>query len=637
MCGIAGIIAFNNNGRLRLGKIDQATECLSKRGPDSKGIYKDDDVALGHRRLSIIDTSEAGNQPMTDASGRYQIVFNGEFFNYREHIQYVTENGFQLKSTSDTEVLLYLYIIDRKRCVEKVNGFFSFAIYDRLEKTVFIARDRMGIKPLLYYKNDDVLFFASELKSIMEMGIPRTLDRTSLFSYLQLNYIPGTSSIFEGVKKLEPGTSLSIHLPTATVTEDKYYQLHHPSQKDDATEAIHSMSYERQMAQLRELLSAAVKRRMIADVPLGSFLSGGIDSSIISALASEYTPHLKTFSIGFADEPHYDETEFANLVAKKIGSDHTVFKLTNDDLFHNVFDTLDYIDEPFADSSALNVFILSKETRKHVTVALSGDGADELFGGYNKHEAELKVRAGGIAIQALKLISPLISHLPQSRSGKFTDLIRKANRMAAGLNLSPADRYWQWAGYANEKKVGALFTMESFQEYKNRKSELLSGIQNDNDISDVLYTDLKMVLVNDMLMKVDLMSMANSLEVRVPFLDYTVVDFATRLPIHTKIDKSGRKKILKDAFRNELPAEIYKREKKGFEVPLLKWFKKEMYALIHDDLLSEQTIRDQGLFNYEEIQKLKRQLFSSNPADSPARIWGLIVFQYWYKRWQITN
>lgn len=631
MCGIAGIVAFTSTGKSRLASIENGTECLSKRGPDHQGIYKDDDVALGHRRLSIIDTSEAGHQPMSDRTGRYTIIFNGEIFNFREHIDYVRQHGHELRSHSDTEVLLHLYIIDGEKCLQKLNGFFAFAIYDKIERTVFIARDRMGIKPLHFFADENVFIFGSEMKALLHMGVPKQIDTSSLFAYLQLNYVPGNWSIFKNVKKVPPGNFCTISLKDRSVTFGSFYELRHPRTSDEESLRIGELNYEEQINRLRQLLYASVKRRMISDVPLGSFLSGGIDSSVISAIAATYTNKLKTFSIGFADEPMYDETEYADLVAKKIGSDHTVFKLKNDDLFNNLFSTLDYIDEPFADSSALNVFILSKETRKHVTVALSGDGADELFAGYNKHEAELRVRSGGMGLKALSMIGPFLKALPQSRADSFGNMIRKANRLNAGLKLSPADRYWRWASFTDERNAADLFKGD-IHEYYQRKTELTYGITGGEDISDVLYTDLKLVLVNDMLTKVDLMSMANSLEVRVPFLDYTVVDFVTRLPIETKIDKERRKKILRDAFITELPPEVFRRGKKGFEVPLLKWFRKELYSLIHDDLLSENTINQQGLFEYSEIKKLKTQLLSSSPGDSPARIWGLLVFQYWYRK-----
>ena len=399
-----------------------------------------------------------------------------------------------------------------------------------------------------------------------------------------------------------------------------------------------ALNYEEQQGQLFALMDQSVQRRLVSDVPLGTFLSGGIDSSVVSALAARHTKHLKTFSIGFKDEPLFDETRYANLVARKIGSDHTVFSLTTDDLYNNLHDVLDYLDEPFADSSALNVHILSRYTREHVTVALSGDGADELFGGYNKHAAELKIREGGLAASLIAMLDPLWSLMPQSRNSGIGNKARQLKKFSEGMKFSAKERYWNWAGYATEKQCGALLKgnlLDSFdhlKDYSARKDEILRFIHENGDLNEVFQTDMELVLVNDMLMKVDLMSMANSLEVRTPFLDYTVVDFAFSLPVESKIDRHGRKKIVRDAFRKLLPAELYSRGKQGFEVPLLKWFRTELKSMITGDLLSEKLVAEQGIFNFEEIQKLLDRLYSSSPGDAVARVWGLIVFQYWWKK-----
>jgi len=641
MCGISGVIALTEKGCSALKNIDVATDCLQKRGPDKSGIFRDSRVAFGHTRLSIIDTSDAASQPMSDAGGRYTIVFNGEFFNFKEHRDFVLSQGITLKSESDTEVLLYLYILEGEKCLERVNGFFAFAIFDKQDQSVFVARDRIGIKPLLYFQDDDKFLFASELKSLMALGVPKEIDQASLYTYLQLNYIPGPNSIFKGVKKLMPGHFMNIDLSKTVrpISETKYYEIPLRYKEDQALPV--SNNYQEQQIKFRELLEASVKRRLIADVPLGTFLSGGIDSSVITAIAAKNTNQLKTFSIGFKDEPLFDETKYAELVAKKYNTDHTVFKLSNDDLFANIFDALDYLDEPFADSSALNVFILSKETRKHVTVALSGDGADELFGGYNKHAAEHKARSGGILNNLLRGSAPILQSLPQSRNTRRGNMIRKAARMAEGLQLDPHERYWRWAAFETESKASEFLwnrspPSEIINEYESRKNFQLRFLRHVHSLQEVLYTDMHMVLVNDMLVKVDMMSMANSLEVRVPFLDHTVVDYAFALPIQSKIDANGRKKILRDAFRKDLPEELYNRSKKGFEVPLLKWFRAELRPLIEDDYLSEDFIEEQEIFQPAKINELKRKLFSQNPGDSPAQVWALIVFQHWWKKWMLS-
>lgn len=629
MCGITGIFAFNLLGKINKIHITNATMALEKRGPDFQDVYFDEWVGLGHRRLSIIDTSSIAHQPMWDASKRYCIIFNGEIFNYQELKQELLAKGITFVSQSDTEVLLNLYILEKEKCLSKLNGFFSFCIYDKQEQSFFIARDRFGIKPLLYVHDEDKFLFASEMKSILQYGIEKELDFASLHTYLQLNYIPAPNTIFKSVKKLLPGHYAKINKGQLSIVN--YYTI--PFSEGEKN----SLSYAAAKEKLSTLLEASVQRRLVADVPLGSFLSGGIDSSVVTGLASRHKKNLHTFSIGFKDEKFFDETAYASLVAKHFQTEHTIFSLTNADLYQHVHTILDYIDEPFADSSAINVYILSKETRKHATVTLSGDGADELLGGYNKHAAFQRIINAGWKEKGVASLLPLWKMLPKSRNGALSNKVRQLQRFAEGMKLTSQERYWRWAGFATEDQSLHLLSSDSKeklmdQEYKNLKNLLLQNLSTKESINEVLLTDTQLVLPNDMLTKVDLMSMANSLEVRVPFLDYEVVNFIFSLPADFKINSSLRKRILQDAFRDVLPAQLYNRPKKGFEVPLLKWFRAEMRSLIENDLLSKQFVEEQGVFTYSEIEKLKRQLFSSNPGDVHARIWGLIVFQWWWKK-----
>jgi asparagine synthase (glutamine-hydrolysing) len=632
MCGITGIFAFNLVGKFNRVNITAATMSLKKRGPDFQDIYTDDWVGLGHRRLSIIDTTESGNQPMWDATRRYCIVFNGEIFNYRELRRELETAGTKFHSQCDTEVLLQLYVREKEKCLNRLNGFFAFCIYDKQEQTFFVARDRYGIKPLLYVFDEDKFIFASEMKAVLQYGIDKTIDYTSLHTYLQLNYTPAPHTIFSAVKKLMPGHYLRVRRGQC----DSYCYYDIPYEREQAE--ANTLSYDQAKTQLKSLLEAAVQRRLVSDVPLGAFLSGGIDSSVIAALAAKHKPDLHTFSIGFRDEPFFDETAYAKLVASHLKTEHTVFSLTNDDLFAHVHSILDYIDEPFADSSAINIYILSRETRKHATVALSGDGADELLAGYNKHAALYRMQHAGWKENAVSALAPLWRALPQSRNSKLTNKVRQLARFSESMSLSARERYWKLAGYASEDQATALLSTtarEQFvqQEYLSRQEILLQTIPTHENMNDILLTDMQLVLSNDMLTKVDLMSMAQGLEVRVPFLDVNVVNFLFSLPASFKIDGSRRKKILQDAFRDVLPEALYNRPKKGFEVPLLKWFRQEMRSLITDDLLSEKHIQEQGIFDYAAIDQLKRQLFSSNPGDVHARLWALIVFQWWWKKY----
>ncbi|MFL5763426.1 MAG: asparagine synthase (glutamine-hydrolyzing) [Bacteroidia bacterium] len=622
MCGITGMLAFTEEGKKYLHRISDAVYCLKERGPDGEGIYFHENASLGHRRLSIIDTSAAASQPFSDASGRYTIVFNGEIFNFRELRQQLENKGAAFRSQSDTEVLLQLYISEKEKCLEKLDGEFSFVVYDDQNQELFLCRDRFGIKPLYFYSDSNRFVFASEMKAMIAFGIPKEIDPASLRLYFHLNYIPSPWSVFQNTFKLEPGCFLKVS-KDGKIQKSRYYTIEQKEKKD--------RTYEQSKKELRMLLEESVKRRMISDVPLGTFLSGGIDSSIITAIAASGTKHLKTFSIGYKDEPLFDETKYAELVAKKYKTDHTAFQLSNEDLFENLHTVLDYIDEPFADSSALAVNILSMHTKKQVTVALSGDGADELFAGYNKHAAELKARSGKLSARLVGTSHGLLKKLPKSRNTKTGNKIRQLEKFAEGMGMSNAERYWSWAKWAGlERNFFSGIDDHSEQEYARRKEDLLKNIG--SDYNSVLLTDMKLVLENDMLVKVDRMSMSHGLEVRVPFLDHKIADFAFSLPANEKITGTERKKILRDAFRGIVPEELMTRKKKGFEVPLLKWFRTDLRSMITEELLSEEFIRQQGLFNPDEVKKIKSQLFSHDPNDAVEKVWALIVFQYWWKK-----
>ena len=640
MCGIVGIVSSNQK---ELSKIASATRTLSQRGPNNRSTEKFDNLSLGHARLSIIDTSIAANQPFKDDSERYTIVFNGEIYNYKTLKEELMAEKAVFTTNSDTEVLLQLYIKYGASCLEQLNGFFSFAIFDKKEKSLFVARDRMGIKPLLYYFDGEQFIFASELKAILSFNIKKDIDKASLFNYLQFNYIPSSNSIIEGVKKLKPGHFIlikNINKLDEEIEEKLYYEI---PLNQETTIQTNAMNYEKAQEMLYNLMDDAVQKRLVSDVPVGTFLSGGVDSSIISLIAKKHKPDLQTFSIGYKDEPFFDETSYANAVAKKIGSNHHAFSLSNNDLYENLNDILDYIDEPFADSSAIAVYLLSKYTKEHVSVALSGDGADEMFSGYNKHMAEYKSRHPGIKESIAKMGHPIWKNLPKSRNSKFTNINRQLHKFSLGAKLTNKARYWKWASIINEERANYLLKEElvfnpqrlsdTAFEYKKRKDDLLKNIRRDGDINDVLYTDMNMVLTNDMLRKVDAMSMANSLEVRTPFLDHRLVSFAFSLPVAFKINQDMKKKILQDTFREELPEEIYNRPKHGFEVPLLGWFRNELRSTIEEDLLDDDFIEAQGIFNVSATRELKQQLFSNNPEDVQATIWALIVFNTWWKKY----
>lgn len=625
MCGITGIYSFDSHAKTYTQNVWNALQAIKHRGPDAQAVYEHDFVILGHTRLSIIDTSTAGNQPFTDASGRYTIIFNGEFYNFQSFYKELEQDGIHFTSTSDTEVLLYLYIKYGMQCLQKINGFFVFAVFDNVTHTLQIARDRMGVKPLYYYINDNFFCFCSEMSGLNNYPIEKQINTESLYLYLQLQYIPAPNSAIQNITKLLPGHYITIQNRECTI--EQYYTLpYNPANNTN-------ISYNQAQKDLYSLLNSAVQQRLIADVPLGTFLSGGIDSSIVSALASKHVSNLQTFSIGFKDNPYFDETKYANLTAKKIKSDHTVIQITTKDLENELLTVLDSLDEPFADSSAIAVYVLCKYVKQYVTVAISGDGADEVFAGYNKHAAHKKLLEKSLLNTIIPLVNTCTKHFPQSRNSSIGNIFRKINRFADGIQLTASEAYWRWCSVQSESDAKLFINSNiHFEQYLQTKNTYTSHFTDKNStIQDVLYADQMLVLPNDMLTKVDRMSMANSLEVRSPFMDYRVIEFANNLPEQYKIDSKLKKKILQDTFREMLPIELYNRPKQGFEVPLHYWCTTVLQEQIAE-YLDSSFIQKQQIFNLDAVSNLRKKLHSNNPGDSAAQVWALLVFQYWWKK-----
>ncbi len=626
MCGITGIFAFNEIGRFNLPNLSLATEELSHRGPDHQNIYVDDFVGLGHRRLSIIDLSSAGNQPMSSHDGRYQIVFNGEIYNYKLLRQELISQGVNFKTECDTEVLLQMLIHHGTDALQQLNGFFAFAFYDVQKQEILLARDRYGIKPLYYFEDEDRFIFGSELKAIMKFGIEKKVNANALFTYLQLNYLPAPLSMVEGVKKLMPGQFATVEKKSVEIKS--WYKL------EDTFEQKFDGSYQQAQEKLKFLMNQSVERRLVSDVPLGTFLSGGVDSSIISAIVAEKTDQLHTFSIGYKGYPYFDETEYANAVAKHIGSEHQVFQLSLEDLYTYLPDMLKQFSEPFADSSALPVFALSKLTKEKVTVALSGDGADELFGGYNKHAALHRLWHPGLKEKLTGSMGFLWDILPKSRNNALANKARQLSKFSEASKLDTAEQVWLLVNLQSGRGATDILSDEmleeiDFEAFDIWKSETLSHI-NQPSINQALQLDQQLVLQGDMLQKVDLMSMAHALEVRVPFLDHELVAFANSLPDEFKVNNKMKKRILQDTFRDKLPAKIYNRPKHGFEVPLLSWLQNQLKGDINNKWLSSDFIESQNVFDREGVERLKKKLYSSDPGDSHAHVWALICFQEWW-------
>jgi asparagine synthase (glutamine-hydrolysing) len=630
MCGITGIYAFNEVGRFNLINLQRTIDQLAHRGPDAQGSFFDHKVGLGHRRLAVIDTSAKANQPMSDPEKRYVIIFNGEIYNYRE-LKNILENRFdiQFQTQSDTEVILHSYIHLKEKCLEKLNGFFAFAVYDINEQELFLARDRFGIKPLYYFRDDDKFLFASEMRSILGFGIEKSINFTSLLLYLQLNYIPAPFTILNGVQKLMPGHYIRIKGNKCEIK--KYYHLPDPANGNTISESD-------ARKEVKQLLEESVQKRLVSDVPLGVFLSGGIDSSLITAIASRFKTDLNTFSIGYTAEKYFDETRYAQQVSDHFGTNHHAFSLSRNDLYDHLHDILEHMDEPFADSSAIPVFILSKHTRKHVTVALSGDGADEIFSGYNKHFAFIQAQKRSLRNFVIRNSTPLWGILPKSRNNPIFNKFRQLDRYGRGLGKTESDRYWYWAMLMETHQAMKLIQINNYpfihyEELNELKNNVTSGIAGKYKLNEILYADIQLVLPNDMLYKVDLMSMASGLEVRVPFLDHRLVEKAMLIPEKYKIKPHQAKILLRDILAEYIPGKLSQRSKHGFEVPLLNWFRKELKTTIQEEVLEPSFIREQGIFDVKATYELGKKLFSMNPGDSPAHIWALIVFQAWWKKY----
>jgi asparagine synthase (glutamine-hydrolysing) len=601
MCGIAGIHYRNSRVPDNMPHA-QVLRALEHRGPDFQAYKLYEHTALYHSRLEIVDTTEASNQPYSDGNGDTTMVFNGEIFNYKDFYSQLP----QLATSGDVEVLYRLIDQKGKNCLNALNGFFAFAFYNRRDNSLLLARDRFGVKPLYYYYDEKILAFASEIKPLLVLTGKQEINPDQLYTYFRLNYCSGPATIFKNIQRLQPGQYLE--LKNNAIHTGTWYkaQKHKPSNS------------------LETLLDDAVKIRLQADVPVGTFLSGGIDSSIISALAKRHKPSLETFSIGFEKENYFDETAYAELVAKRINSRHHVFKLKEDDFLHNIHHFLNSIDEPFADSSAFNFYLLSKYTKQHVKVALSGDGADELFKGYNKHRALLLARSPHNRLFA-KLASGLLSAGKSSRDGVLKNRLRQLKKFSdlAPLNGVEQQKFLASISQHNDCEKLLKKNPENYFNSLFKLSESYTNFELDNTF------DIQTVLADDMLVKADRFSMQHGIEIRNPFLDYRVVEYALNLAESEKIGSRGQKLILRKAFAPLLPEDIFTRSKKGFELPLQKWLSNHLKSKVENEWLNRDKIEAEGLLNYNRVQEIKTQAFSADPGDSAAKLWAIIVFEAW--------
>lgn len=601
-------------------QVRAALDALVHRGPDDEGTYSNGRALLAHRRLSIIDVSPAGRQPFADEGGRYTIAFNGEVFNFKELRRALEANGHTFRSQTDTEVVLRLFTVKGPAFLHDLNGFFALAIHDAETDSLFLARDRFGIKPLHWTATGGQFLFASELRTLLALGATGEPDPVSACQYLTYYFTPAPHSVLAGFNKLLPGHSLSVD--ANGVHEERWYSLPGSitarSGSRPAGEALH------------QLLDDAVEKRLVSDVPVGTFLSGGVDSSIISALAARHHKHLHTFSVGYKDNAYYNEAPYAEEVAHHIGSEHSTLMLDTGDLAEGYRCLLTALDEPFADSSALASFLLCEHTRKTVTVALSGDGADEVFGGYRKHQAELRLQTPGAAELAVRALAPLWRVLPRSRNSRWQDRIRQLDRFARMARKESSQRYLDLAAFIPRGEANTLLAVPpDVDEVHRRELRVIDTVNALPGMDGTLLADVSFTLPNDMLHKVDLTSMAHGLEVRPPFLDRRVVEFAFSLPMELKVRKGSGKHILRQTFGHLLPRTVMDRPKKGFEVPMLDLFRGPLHHLV-DDVLEPDAVHGAGL-DTGSVKDVVRRLRSSSPNGTEALIHALIIYVSWWK------
>lgn len=624
MCGIAGKVSFSKD----VSSQETETMCnaIKHRGPDDSGIYisPDQRVGLGHRRLAIIDLSPLGHQPMRYLD-RYQIVFNGEIYNFQEKRDMLEKDGYTFASHSDTEVILALYDKYREKCLDHLRGMFAFALYDEQEQILFCARDRVGKKPFKYFFDDTVFLFASELKAILtQPEYERAPDYEAIHHYLTLQYVPAPLTGFRDIKKLPPAHFLRLDIRQKKMAIERYWQLNYSKKL--------ALSEKEWCQRIREKLEEAVKLRLIADVPLGAFLSGGVDSSAIVALMSKLSDQpVKTFSIGFKEEK-YNELPYARMVAEAFKTNHTEFVVEP-----HAIEVLPMLvrqyEEPFADSSALPTYYVSKLTREHVTVALNGDGGDENFAGYTRYAAfQSSLFLEHFSWLARFIGEPITRFLATIFKTTFFD---RLYRLTKSLSVDYRERYMGFTSYFTNEQKNHLYTEIFREKISNENTYSLIGKQflasgSQNRTEQAVYADFATYLPEDLLTKVDIATMSVALEGRSPFLDHEFLELTAQIPFHLKIKGLNNKKyILKEAFANILPPTVMHRPKMGFGVPIDAWFRNELKNYSQEKLL-QGTLVSRGLFRTEAIQEILDAHASTNVNYSP-QIWALLTLELWFE------
>ena len=632
MCGIAGFIDFHKKSTKS--NIQSMIEPLNHRGPDGEGVSlfksKNAIIGFGHKRLSIIDLSQAGKQPM--ALNHLHITYNGEIYNYQEIKNELLELGHHFNGESDTEMILHAYTEWGIKAVERFIGMFAIALFDEKKQEVVFIRDRAGVKPLFYYQKNDLILFSSELKSFHEHpGFEKKLDLNAVAAYMQYGNVPTPHCIFKNCGKIKPGHYLKINLENKSQQEIQYWNVY-----DFYNQPKLNLSFPEAKIQTKELLKSAFNYRMVADVPVGVFLSGGYDSTTVSSLIqAESTARLKTFTIGVPDIG-LNEAPYARDIAKHLGTDHTEINCTEQEAIEMIKDLPFFYDEPFADSSAIPTTLVSKAARKDVTVALSADGGDEIFGGYNRYDfmhrygktlnsipkAVRKILVGAMGNVSSEKIPVLKNKYNfHNRYEKLKTVLNDPSEKEIMLSLSQQfnDEQMKSVMKSEFKSLPTMFqSKEMLEDFKSPLSYMMA-------------IDFQTYMLDDILQKVDRATMTNSLEGREPMLDHRILEFAAQLPDEYKYQNGIKKRILREITHDYIPKELLDRPKMGFAIPIVKWLKNELRDHV-EEYLNKDHIEKQGIFNWEFITKLKMDFYKGR-KEYDSKLWYFLMFQMWYERW----
>ncbi len=621
MCGICGMVGLLNKDLLK--KICGA---MLHRGPDDEGYFIDKNVGLGIRRLSIIDL-KTGHQPIHNEDETIQVILNGEIYNYKELTYELKAKGHRFYTNSDAEVLVHLYEDLKEECVHKLRGMFAFAIWDKKEERLFLARDRLGIKPLYYTHQNNRFLFASEIKALLEdRGISRKIDAAALDYYLSFLYIPAPLTIFKEVNKLLPGHSLIFKKGNLDIK--RYWKLNFFGGGQRSREFYK----EKILSSLKE----AVKSHLVSDVPIGVFLSGGVDSGAIVALMRQLgTDSIRTFSIGYEKKYlSYNELEYSRLIAKRFDTRHQEF-IIKPDIVKILPKMVSCLDEPFADSSALLTYLISKEASQYVKVAPSGIGGDEVFGGYPRYAgAVISSYYEKFPFTLRKLLKTLSFSIKSSSKGRDTPG-RIKRFLKSGL-LTPEERYLAWISYFDDQMKNKVYNediKQEIQKIKNKQGyihlDYFNEINSRDYLSRIVYTDINTYLPDDLLIMADRMSMANSLELRVPFCDHRLMEVCFDMPYQLKLKGLRLKSLFKEAFSGLLPQKILNKPKQGFMIPLADWLRVDLKDYVLEILFIE-NIKKSGYFNPDYIQTILKKHFSGR-ENFTHQIWALLVLEIWLK------